>query len=143
MRQYFRTKSRALNHIGDTLTHMGSKQRSRGNDRSNLSLSSRAGGRRWPNWADEYVQQRYVLSDQLLYETVLQAAGSVFRQQAWQEKARALHQTPAVNYLPHVALSDGPRAYHPPAYRHQIERGERNHWVPAFFARGYSNYFSR
>ncbi|MDQ6659843.1 MAG: fructofuranosidase/invertase, partial [Chloroflexota bacterium] len=45
------------------------------------------------NWADEYVQQGYVLSDQLLYETALQAAGRVFQQQAWQEKARELHQT--------------------------------------------------
>lgn len=93
------------------------------------------------NWADEYVQQGYVLSDQLLYETALQAAGRVFRQQAWQEKARALHQTLAVNYWPRVALSDDPRVYHPHAYRHQIERGERNHWLPAFSPSGYATYF--
>lgn len=93
------------------------------------------------NWADEYVQQGYVLSDQLLYETVLQAAGRVFRQQAWQEKARALHQTLAVNYWPRVALSDDPRVYHPHAYRHQIERGERSHWLPAFSPSGYATYF--
>jgi glycogen debranching enzyme len=93
------------------------------------------------NWADEFVQQGYVLSDQLLYETALQAAGRVFRQQAWLEKARALHQTLAVNYWPRVALSDDPHVYHPHAYRHQSEWGESNHWLPAFSPSGYATYF--
>src|SRR6266436_1026511 len=73
------------------------------------------------NWADEYIQQVYVLSDQLLHRMALSSAGLVFNQRAWQEKARALHRTLAVNYWPHVALSDDPRVYHPHAYRHQIE----------------------
>src|SRR5260370_27220 len=75
------------------------------------------------NWADEYVQQGYVLSDQLLYETALQAAGRVFEQQAWQGKAGALHQTPAVKHWPRVALSDAPIVYPPPPFRHQSDRG--------------------
>lgn len=93
------------------------------------------------NWADEYVQQGYVLSDQLLYETALQAAGRVFGQQAWQEKARALHRTLAVNYWPRAALADDPLVYHPHAYRRQIEQGEKGHWLPVFSPSGYATYF--
>jgi len=93
------------------------------------------------NWADEYVQQGYVLSDQLLYETALQAAGRVFRQQKWQAKARALHQTLEVNYWPRAALADDPLVYHPHAYRRQIEQGERGYWHPAFSPSGYASYF--
>jgi hypothetical protein len=93
------------------------------------------------NWADEYVQQGYTLSDQLLYETALQAAGRVFEQQAWQQKARRLHRILAVNYWPRVALSDDPLVYHPHAYRHQIEQGEMSHWLPAFSPSGYATYF--
>jgi len=93
------------------------------------------------NWADEYVQQGYVLSDQLLYETALQAAGCAFQQQAWQEKARALHRTLAVNYWPRAALADDPDVYHPNAYRRQIEQSEKSHWLPAFTPSGYATYF--
>jgi hypothetical protein len=93
------------------------------------------------NWADEYVQQGYVLSDHLLYETALRTAGRVFRQQAWEEKARALRRTLAVNYWPRVALSDDPLVYHPYAYRRQVEQGERSHWLPAFSPGGYATYF--
>lgn len=93
------------------------------------------------NWADEYVQHGYVLSDQLLYETALQAAGRIFQQRVWQEKARALHRTLTVNYWPRAALSDDPLVYHPHAYRHQIEQGERGYWLPAFSPSGYATYF--
>jgi hypothetical protein len=93
------------------------------------------------NWADEYVQQGYVLSDQLLYETALHAAGRVFEQQMWQEKARALHRTIAVNYWPRAALSDDPLVYHPHAYHYQIEQGDRGHWLPAFSPGGYATNF--
>ena len=93
------------------------------------------------NWADEYVLEGYVLSDQLLYETALRAAGSLFEQQAWQEKARELHRVLAVNYWPRLALADDPLVYHPHAYRDQIERGKISHWLPAFSPGGYATYF--
>ncbi|HLQ10767.1 MAG TPA: glycoside hydrolase 100 family protein [Ktedonobacteraceae bacterium] len=93
------------------------------------------------NWADEYVQQGYVLSDQLLYATALFAAGHVFHQQAWYEKARELHRTLAVNYWPRAALSDDPLVYHPHAYRHQVEQGESSHWLAAFSPAGYNTSF--
>ena len=93
------------------------------------------------NWADEYVQQGYVLSDQLLYETALEAAGRLFEQQAWQEKAKRLHQILAVNYWPRVALSNDPLVYHSQAYRYQVEQGEMSHWLPAFSPGGYATSF--
>jgi hypothetical protein len=93
------------------------------------------------NWADEYPQQGYVLSDQLLYVTALQAAGRVFGQEAWQKKASELHRALAVNYWPRAALSDDPLVYHPHAYRRQIEQDEKGHWLPAFSPTGYATYF--
>ncbi len=93
------------------------------------------------NWADEYVQQGYVLSDQLLYETALLAAGRIFEQQVWQEKAKRLHQLLIVNYWPRAACANDPLVYHPQAYRHQIEQGEKNHWLVAFSPAGYATSF--
>jgi GH15 family glucan-1,4-alpha-glucosidase len=93
------------------------------------------------NWADEYVQQGYVLSDQLLYKLALRSAGFVFEHQEWQAKAVSLQQLLAVNYWPHASLSNDSLVYHPYAYRSQISQGEAIHWLPAFSPSGYASYF--
>ncbi|HLG62641.1 MAG TPA: glycoside hydrolase 100 family protein [Ktedonosporobacter sp.] len=93
------------------------------------------------NWADEYVQQGYVLADQLLYAIALGCAGLVFKQKEWQKKADALRELIAVNYWPQQALCDDPRVYHPQAYRYQAEQGEQSYWLPAFSPGGYACYF--
>ncbi len=93
------------------------------------------------NWADEYVQQGYVLSDQLLYAMALGSAGHVFKHKEWQKKADTLRKLIAVNYWPQRALSDDPLVYHPQAYRYQVEHGEAAYWLPAFSPGGYTTYF--
>lgn len=93
------------------------------------------------NWADEYVQQGYVLSDQLLYMLALQSAGLVFKHKEWQKKADALRELIAVNYWPQRAFCNDPRVYHPQAYRYQLEQGERAYWLPTFSPGGYATYF--
>ncbi len=94
------------------------------------------------NWADEYIQQGYVLSDQLLHRMALSSAGLVFNKTEWQEKATYLQQMLAVNYWPLASLSNDPLVYHPHAYRYQAgEQGEIDHWQPAFSPGGYVTYF--
>ncbi|HLQ28091.1 MAG TPA: glycoside hydrolase 100 family protein [Ktedonobacteraceae bacterium] len=93
------------------------------------------------NWADEYIQQGYVLSDQLLYLMALQSAGLVFASQAWQAKAEALRQLLVVNYWPRLSLCHNPLVYHPHAYRQQVNQGENMYWLSAFSPGGYVMYF--
>lgn len=93
------------------------------------------------NWADEYILQGYVLSDQLLYMLALSCAGATFQVEAWQAKAAALQQTLALNYWPRRVLLDDPHVYHPYAYRHEIEHGETQHWLAAFSPAGYARTF--
>jgi len=93
------------------------------------------------NWADEYVQQGYVLSDQLLYKIALESAGLVFEHQEWQTKAASLQRMLTVNYWPRASLSNDPLVYHPYAYRYQVDQGETVHWLPAFSPGGYATYF--
>jgi Alkaline and neutral invertase len=94
------------------------------------------------NWADEYIQQGYVLSDQLLYEGALRSAGAIFDTPLWQEKASHLKQMLAVNYWPRAALLDNPLVYHPHAYRYQVsQHGDITHWLPSFSPSGYATYF--
>jgi Alkaline and neutral invertase len=93
------------------------------------------------NWADEYVQQGYVLADLLLYEMALRSAGQVFNNKEWQQEAASLRQMLEVNYWPRATLLDDPLVYHPSAYRDQVQRGEKPHWLPAFSPSGYVFYF--
>lgn len=93
------------------------------------------------NWADEYVQQGYVLSDQVLYALALESAGHVFKHKEWQKKADTLRELIAVNYWPQQALCDDPRVYHPQAYRYQAEQGEGIYWLSSFSPGGYATYF--
>ncbi|GAC1389661.1 MAG: hypothetical protein NVS4B11_32400 [Ktedonobacteraceae bacterium] len=95
------------------------------------------------NWADEYVQQGYVLSDQLLYEMALRSAGLVFKNKECQKKAEELRQMIEVNYWPQVALVDSPFVYHTHAYRYQVEQGKQagQHWLLSFSPSGYVTYF--
>src|SRR5260370_3952574 len=94
------------------------------------------------NWADEYIQQGYVLSDQLLYEIALSNAGLVFNNLDWQTKATFLQQMLAVNYWPKASLCNDPLVYHPHAYRYQAsEQQEFTHWLPSFSPSGYEIYF--
>lgn len=93
------------------------------------------------NWADEYVQQGYVLSDLLLYEMALRSAGQVFTNKEWQKEAIELRHMLEVNYWPRATLVDDTRVYHPLAYREQLQHGETQHWLPAFSPGGYVSYF--
>jgi GH15 family glucan-1,4-alpha-glucosidase len=93
------------------------------------------------NWADEYVQQGYVLSDQLLYQIAFLSAGLVFEHPEWRVKAAELQQMLIVNYWPRASLRDHPLVYHPSAYHFQITQGEVIHWLPAFSPEGYATYF--
>ncbi len=93
------------------------------------------------NWADEYVQQGYVLSDLLLYEMALRSAGQVFMNKEWQKEAVVLRRMLEVNYWPRETLVEDALVYHPLAYREQVKRGEPQHWLPAFSPAGYVSYF--
>jgi hypothetical protein len=93
------------------------------------------------NWADEYIQEGYVLSDQLLYLMALRCAGLVFASEAWQAKAESLQQLLVVNYWPRISLFNNLLVYHPHAYRQQVSEGENVYWLPAFSPGGYVTYF--
>ncbi len=94
------------------------------------------------NWADEYVQQGYVLSDLLLYEMALRSAGTLFTHDEWQSKADTLHQALTINYWPRDSFRDDPLVYHPNAYRSLLsQQGESKYWLPAFSPAGYLRYF--
>ena len=93
------------------------------------------------NWADEYVQQGYVLSDLLLYEMALRSAGQVFTNKEWQKEALELRRMLEVNYWPRATLVEDSLIYHSLAYREQLTRGETKHWLPAFSPAGYVSYF--
>ncbi len=93
------------------------------------------------NWADEYILEGYILSDQLLYLLALQLGGEVFSKKAWLEKAHRLHKQLALNYWPDMAHLANPQVYHTHAYRQQAEQGEPQHWLAAFSPTGYTNYF--
>jgi Alkaline and neutral invertase len=93
------------------------------------------------NWADEYVQQGYVLSDLLLYEMALRSAGQVFTNKEWQKEALVLRRMLEVNYWPRETLVEDTLVYHSLAYREQVKRGEPQHWLPAFSPAGYVSYF--
>jgi hypothetical protein len=95
------------------------------------------------NWADEYVQQGYVLSDQLLYMLALSSAGAAFSHKNWQKKATLLQAKIAANYWPLTAVIESEEGliYHPHAYRLPAERGDTKHWLAAFSSTGYVTYF--
>ncbi len=93
------------------------------------------------NWADEYIQQGYVLSDQLLYLLALRSAGQVFVSQTWLAKAETLRQLLVVNYWPRLSLSNNLLVYHPYAYSYQLQQGENEYWLPTFSPGGYATYF--
>ncbi len=93
------------------------------------------------NWADEYIQQGYVLSDQLLYLAALQSAGHVFDHQRWRQQAELHRHMIEVNYWPRKELSQDVLVYHPHAYNFQVEQEARPYWLPAFSPAGYTTYF--
>jgi hypothetical protein len=95
------------------------------------------------NWADEYIQQGYVLSDQLLYELALRSAGLVFKNKDCLKKADDLRQSIEVNYWPQASLLDDPLVYHPHAYAYQVEQQKQGiqHWLLSFSPAGYVTYF--
>lgn len=94
------------------------------------------------NWADEYIQQGYVLSDQLLYQLALHGAGTLFAKEEWLAKAAFLKQLLAFNYWPKPALQHDPLIYHPHAYQALVEQLKKPlHWLPAFSPASYQLYF--
>lgn len=94
------------------------------------------------NWADEYIQHGYALSDQLLHLMALHSAALVFTHVEWEEQADFLRQLLSVNYWPVASLCDNPLVYHPYAYRYQATgQHPHEHWLPAFSPAGYATYF--
>ncbi len=93
------------------------------------------------NWADEYVQQGYVLSDQILYMLALRGAGYIFDNALWQEQATKLQHIITVNYWPRASLNSDAYIYHPHAYHHQLNQAQTLYWLPAFSPAGYATYF--
>ncbi len=93
------------------------------------------------NWADEYIQQGYVLSDQLLFMLALRSAALLYDNELWLSKAERLRQVLQVNYWPRAALASHALVYHPHAYHRQVERGKAMYWLPAFSPGGYATYF--
>ncbi len=93
------------------------------------------------NWADEYIQQGYVLADQILYEIALRSAAKVFGNKDWLKEADILRQMLEINYWPRAALQNDPLVYHTSAYQYQTEQGDIPHWLPSFSPSGYETYF--
>lgn len=52
------------------------------------------------NWADEYVYEGYILSDQVLRAMALRALGTTLRQEAWVAKADAIAAAVRAHYWP-------------------------------------------
>lgn len=93
------------------------------------------------DWADEYIQEGYVLYDELLYLLALRGAGALYGNAAWKTKATQLEQLLNVNYWPRADAEANPLIYHPYAYQKQLAGGETAHWLPAFSPAGYATYF--
>lgn len=94
------------------------------------------------NWADEYILEGYLLSDQLLYAMALRNAGVVFQRVAWTDKAASLLSLLEVNYWPEHGSRDSPLVYHPHAFRAYLDtNGEPLHWLAAFSPGGYIERF--
>ncbi|HEV2583173.1 MAG TPA: glycoside hydrolase 100 family protein, partial [Ktedonobacteraceae bacterium] len=94
------------------------------------------------NWADEFILEGYLLSDQLLYAMALRNAGVVFQRPAWTDKAASLLALLEVNYWPRFDARDDALVYHPHAYRAYLDaHGEPLHWLAAFSPGGYADRF--
>ncbi|MEO8970994.1 MAG: glycogen debranching protein, partial [Ktedonobacteraceae bacterium] len=114
------------------------------------------------DWADEYIQEGYVLYDELLYMLALRGAGLLYQNETWQVKAARLEHLLIVNYWPGTRYQNDPLVYHPHAYRYQIAQqevgqqedgvawqhlteaptmNEARYWLPAFSPSGYATYF--
>ena len=93
------------------------------------------------NWADEYVQQGYVLAEQLLHLLALQWAGRLFDKSEWRDKAVMLQSMVEVNYWPRAEFVASPLVYHSVAYRLQVEEGNMEHWLSSLSPSGYMTVF--
>jgi len=78
------------------------------------------------DWADEYINDGYVLFDQLLYYFALQTAGRIFNRQDWIDKAKFLHESLSVNYFPEAEKVSSQLVYHNSLYKESV----RNHKSP-------------
>ncbi|MEM8484999.1 MAG: glycoside hydrolase 100 family protein [Bacteroidota bacterium] len=64
------------------------------------------------NWADEYIDEGYVLYDQVLRAWGLQLAGDLFDKAAWREKATTIWEVTRINYWPQSDYTGHPLASH-------------------------------
>lgn len=71
------------------------------------------------NWADEYVYDGYILSDQVLRSWALRALGAVLEQSAWIDKAARVAAAIAAGYWP----EGRPQAYPLAAFSPVAQRG--------------------
>lgn len=95
------------------------------------------------DWADEYVQQGYALSEQVLYLMALEGYSELQGSAPhWREKAAHLREQIAVNYWPSAGNLDHPLLYHPAAYRLAVESAlHPAHWLATFTPAGYAQRF--
>lgn len=73
------------------------------------------------DWADEYVQEGYVLFDQLLYLIALSLYGSYTGSEYHTDKARHLRDIIRINYLPQEEHLDNDLVYHKALYEKMVE----------------------
>ncbi len=94
------------------------------------------------DWADEYIQHGYALSEQVLYLMALEDYGRVFGSDVHREKAVRLREQIAVNYWLEAQNAGHPLLYHPRAYRSLCDSASLpGHWLATFTPAGYARRF--
>ena len=73
------------------------------------------------DWADEYIQEGYVLFDQLLYLIALTLYGNYSDTTHYKEKALHLRDIIRINYVPQEEHKENPLVYHKALYAKMIE----------------------
>lgn len=73
------------------------------------------------NWADEYIDDGYILYDQVLRAWGLQLAAELYGVERWAEKASQIWEVLLVNYWPDKGKRNTPLVYHPTLYERQMD----------------------
>ncbi|MBX2818155.1 MAG: hypothetical protein KTR29_00700 [Rhodothermaceae bacterium] len=92
------------------------------------------------NWADEYIDDGYILYDQILRAWGLTLAGTLYGVKKWTEKATLIWKTIQINYWPKTERSTSPLVYHPTLYARQIATA-KTHPYSSFSPSGYRELF--
>jgi len=74
------------------------------------------------DWADEYINEGYVLFDQALYALAIRYHNKIFKSAEQSEKYRHLLNLIKINYFPHKEYIDSPYVYHKKIYERSCEK---------------------